>query len=103
MKFSRCLGFTANPALALALPQVKVVAVGAAYTSFEGYKDEATGETVIGLSYASLCQHVKPGGRILLADGSLTLQVPGLSVAMFNPLATARCTQPLCWCCAHHT
>jgi hypothetical protein len=55
--------------------QVKIVAVGADYTSFEGYKDEATGETVIGLSYAKLCQHVKPGGRILIADGSLTVEV----------------------------
>lgn len=52
-----------------------MVAVGAAYTSFEGYKDEATGETVIGLSYDKLCQHVKQGGRILMADGSLTLEV----------------------------
>ncbi|KIY96424.1 pyruvate kinase [Monoraphidium neglectum] len=55
--------------------EVKVVAVGAAYTEFEGFKDEATGETVIGLSYASLCQHVKPGGRILMADGSLAIEV----------------------------
>jgi len=51
------------------------VAVGAAYTSFEGYKDESTGETVIGLSYDKLCSHVKPGGRILMADGSLAIEV----------------------------
>ncbi|GBF99836.1 pyruvate kinase [Raphidocelis subcapitata] len=55
--------------------EVKIVAVGAGYTSFEGYKDEATGETVIGLSYDKLCQHVKPGGRILIADGSLSVEV----------------------------
>ncbi|KAI8465728.1 MAG: pyruvate kinase [Monoraphidium minutum] len=55
--------------------EVKVVAVGGGYTTFEGFKDEASGETVIGLSYGSLCEHVKPGGRILLADGSLTLEV----------------------------
>ena len=57
--------------------QVKIVAAGADYTTFEGYKNEATGETVIGLSYGSLCQHVKPGGRILMADGSLAIEVRG--------------------------
>ena len=63
--------------------EVKVVAVGADYATFEGFKDAATGETVIGLSYAKLCQHVKPGGRILLADGSLTLEV---GVLLFWPV-----------------
>ena len=61
--------------------QVKIVAAGAAYTSFEGYKDEATGETVVGLSYDKLCQHVKPGGRILVADGSLAIKVGGGAAA----------------------
>ena len=51
------------------------MAVGAAYTSFEGYKDEATGETVIGLSYDKLCQFVKPGNTILMSDGTITLTV----------------------------
>jgi hypothetical protein len=54
---------------------ITVAAVGDEYTSWEGYKDEATGETKIGLSYAKLCQHVKPGGRILLADGSISILV----------------------------
>lgn len=52
-----------------------VNAVGAAYTEWEGYLDESTGRAVIGLSYDKLCRDVKPGGRILLADGSITIQV----------------------------
>ena len=52
-----------------------VEAVGDRYTEFEGYKDEETGETRIGLSYAKLCQSVKPGNRILLADGSISIRV----------------------------
>jgi hypothetical protein len=51
------------------------VAVGAAYTSFEGYKDAATGETVIGLSYDKLCQYVKPGNLVLMSDGTITVTV----------------------------
>lgn len=35
---------------------VTVVAVGDDYDKWEGYKDEATGETKIGISYAKLCQ-----------------------------------------------
>ncbi len=50
-----------------------VEAVGDRYTSFEGYKDE--NETRIGLSYGKLCESVKPGNKILLADGSLSIQV----------------------------
>ncbi|KAF8059377.1 hypothetical protein HT031_005182 [Scenedesmus sp. PABB004] len=56
--------------------EVEVVAVGPeAYTSWEGYVDEASGRAVIGLSYDKLCRDVKPGGRILLADGAITIQV----------------------------
>ena len=40
-----------------------------------GYKDEATGETVIGLSYDKLCQFVKPGNTILMSDGTITITV----------------------------
>ena len=54
---------------------VAVVAVGDGYTSWEGYKDEATGETRIGLSYNKLCQSVQPGGIILLGDGAISIQV----------------------------
>ncbi len=54
---------------------VVVVAVGDDYTSWEGYKDEATGETKIGLSYAKLCQSIKPGGVILIADGAISIEV----------------------------
>ena len=50
-----------------------VEAVGAAYTTFEGYKDEH--ETRIGLSYDKLCSSVQPGNKILLADGSVSIQV----------------------------
>jgi len=46
-----------------------VVAVGDDYTSWEGFKNEATGETKIGLSYAKLCQYLKPGHFILLSGG----------------------------------
>ncbi len=51
-----------------------VEAVGAKYTEFEGYKEEG-GETRIGLSYDALCSSVKAGNKILLADGSLSIQV----------------------------
>ncbi len=33
------------------------------------------GETKIGLSYAKLCQSVKPGNIILIADGEISIQV----------------------------
>lgn len=53
-----------------------MVAVGPDdYTTWEGYVEEDTGRAVIGLSYAQLCRDVKPGGRILLADGSITIKV----------------------------
>lgn len=41
------------------------------YVTWEGYKDEATGETKIGLSYAHLCRDVKAGGRIKIGDGQV--------------------------------
>jgi pyruvate kinase len=49
--------------------------VGASYTTWEGYLEPGSGRPVIGLSYDKLCRDVKPGGRILLADGSITIQV----------------------------
>jgi pyruvate kinase len=52
-----------------------VEAVGAEYTTWEGFKDEATGETHIGLSYDKLCSSVQAGNKILLADGSISIQV----------------------------
>ncbi|GIL58673.1 hypothetical protein Vafri_13670 [Volvox africanus] len=57
--------------------ELTVVAVGDAYDKWEGYKDDATGETKIGISYAKLCQSVVPGSRILVADGSLAIEVVG--------------------------
>jgi pyruvate kinase len=75
--------------------EVKVVAVGDRYTEFEGYKDAATGETVIGLSYAKLCQHVKPGNTILMSDGTITVTVCALSVIMLQHASRD--------CCMHHT
>ncbi|KAF6260138.1 pyruvate kinase [Scenedesmus sp. NREL 46B-D3] len=56
--------------------EVCVVAVGPeAYTRWEGYVEEGSGRAVIGLSYANLCRDMRPGGRILLADGSITIKV----------------------------
>ena len=50
-----------------------VQAVGDDYTKFEGYKTAQ--ETRIGLSYSGLCKSVKPGQRILLADGTISIEV----------------------------
>ena len=47
--------------------------MGDKYTEFEGYKTPE--ETRIGLSYAKLCQSVKPGNNILIADGSISIKV----------------------------
>ncbi|KXZ44735.1 hypothetical protein GPECTOR_63g60 [Gonium pectorale] len=55
--------------------ELTVVAVGDAYDKWEGYKDETTAETKIGISYAKLCQSIKPGGIILLADGAISIEV----------------------------
>jgi pyruvate kinase len=52
---------------------VFVEAVGDAYDSWEGYKDE--NETRIGVSYAKLCQTVRLGSRILMADGTISIRV----------------------------
>lgn len=52
---------------------ITIEAVGDAYTTFEGYKTAE--ETRIGLSYAQLTQTVVPGGRILLADGTISIEV----------------------------
>jgi hypothetical protein len=57
--------------------EVTIVAVGSGYTSWEGGRDPDTGKVTIGLSYDKLCRDVKPGGRILLADGSCCIQVGG--------------------------
>lgn len=54
---------------------VTVHAVGDAYTTWEGYKDEVTGVTHIGLSYANLCQSMTPGRIILIADGAISIEV----------------------------
>jgi pyruvate kinase len=50
-----------------------VEAVGDKYTEFAGYKTEE--ETRIGLSYAKLCESVLPGNRILIADGTVVIEV----------------------------
>ena len=55
-----------------------IVAVGSGYTSWEGGRDPDTNKVTIGLSYDKLCRDVKPGGRILLADGSCSIQVMGV-------------------------
>lgn len=53
--------------------EIIVEAVGDRYTSFEGHKTAE--ETRIGLSYDKLCQSVVPGNRILLADGTISIEV----------------------------
>ena len=53
--------------------QIIIEAVGDSYASFEGYKED--GETRIGLSYGKLCSSVQAGNRILLADGSISIEV----------------------------
>lgn len=52
---------------------IVIEAVGGSYVEFEGYKDDT--ETRIGLSYSSLCSSVFPGNRILLADGSISIDI----------------------------
>ena len=52
---------------------VIIEAVGDKYSEFEGYKTES--ETRIGLSYAKLCSSVAPGQKILLADGTISIEV----------------------------
>jgi hypothetical protein len=52
-----------------------VHAVGAAYTNWEGCVEEGSGRALIGLSYDKLCQFLKPGNTILLADGTITIKV----------------------------
>jgi pyruvate kinase len=53
--------------------EIIVEAVGDRYTEFEGFKD-STG-TRIGLSYAKLCSSVAKASRILLADGTISIEV----------------------------
>ncbi len=53
--------------------EIIVEAVGDAYTTFEGYKTPE--QTRIGLSYDKLCQSITPGKRILLADGTISIEV----------------------------
>ena len=52
---------------------ITIEAVGDKYTEYEGFKTDA--ETRIGLSYAKLCESVKPGNNILIADGSISIKV----------------------------
>jgi pyruvate kinase len=56
--------------------EILIHAVGDKYTEFEGYKTED--ETVIGLSYAKLCTSVTTGNIILLADGTISIEVISL-------------------------
>ncbi len=51
------------------------------YTEFQGYSDE--NETRIGVSYARLCQSVRPGNRILIADGTIVIEVHSV-VCLYN-------------------
>ncbi|KAL6747624.1 pyruvate kinase [Haematococcus lacustris] len=60
---------------------VTVVAVGDAYDSWEGGLDTASGVVRIGLSYQHLCSDAQEGGRILIGDGSITLEVMAIKSA----------------------
>jgi hypothetical protein len=73
-----------------------IEAVGAEYTTFEGYKTET--ETRIGLSYAKLCETLVPGNTILIADGTISIQVgPLTSLSLSAPLSLSLCLSfPLC-------
>lgn len=53
--------------------EIIVEAVGDRYVSFQGHKTDE--ETRIGLSYDKLCQSVVPGNRILVADGTISIEV----------------------------
>ena len=53
--------------------EIFIHAVGDQYTEFEGYK--TADETVIGLSYAKLCTSVETGNTILLADGTISIEI----------------------------
>jgi pyruvate kinase len=55
---------------------ITIEAVGDKYTEYEGFKNDT--ETRIGLSYANLCASVKPGNNILIADGSISIQVDSI-------------------------
>lgn len=59
--------------LLVADQDIIIEAVGDDYETFEGYK--RVEETRIGLSYSKLCQTVDVGSKILLADGSISIQV----------------------------
>lgn len=61
---------------------VIIRAVGADYTSWEGYKTPE--ETKIGVSYAKLCQDVSPGQTILIADGTICIQVCASSLIAYG-------------------
>lgn len=63
-----------QPIMLEAGQKVIVRAVGDAYTTWEGYKTPE--ETKIGVSYAKLCQDVSAGQTILIADGTICIQVP---------------------------
>lgn len=66
--------------------EVIIVAVGDAYTTWEGGYDPAIGKVKIGLSYSKLCQSVKPGNTILMAGA----QLPGLMSGILMPDAGIR-------------
>ena len=84
-QFAACLLDTKGPEVRTAMlkdgkdieleagQDIIVYAAGDEYTTFEGYKTES--ETKIGCSYAKLCQSVKPGNRLLFADGSVVIEV----------------------------
>ena len=53
--------------------EILIEAVGDLYDKWEGFKDAS--ETRIGVSYDKLCQSVSVGNRILIADGSICIDI----------------------------
>lgn len=44
-------------------------------TNTTPFRSHSPGETRIGISYEKLCQSVAPGKRILISDGTLSIEV----------------------------
>lgn len=71
-----------QPIMLEADQEVIIYAAGAEYTTWEGYKTPE--ETKIGVSYGKLCMDINPGQTILIADGTICIQV--IQTSSFLPL-----------------
>jgi hypothetical protein len=71
-----------QPIMLEADQEVIIYAAGADYTTWEGYKTAE--ETKIGVSYAKLCTDINPGQTILIADGTICIQVMPKHLCLFS-------------------